>query len=109
MHPVQIPAVQFEQIDGQQYPDTKEYPGLQDKQLVAEHEAQPVEQLLHPPNNRVKPVLHTLQSPDMQFKQFDGQQYPDTTVYPIAQIEQLVADEHVKQFEEQGLHTPNER
>ena len=45
----------------------------------------------------------------MQFKQFDGQQYPDTTVYPIAQIEQLVADEHVKQFDEQGVHTPNER
>ena len=109
MHALQTPAVQVEQFNGQQYPDTKEYPGLQAEQLVAEHEAQFAGQSLHPPNNRAKPVLHTLQSPAMQFKQFDGQQYPDTTVYPIAQIEQLVADEHVKQFDEQGVHTPNER
>ena len=45
----------------------------------------------------------------MQFKQFDGQQYPDTTVYPVAQLVQPFADQHVKQFEEQGVHTPNDK
>ena len=108
MHALQTPAVQVEQFNGQQYPDTKEYPGLQAEQLVAEHEAQFAGQPAHPPNNRAKPVLHTLQSPAMQFKQFDGQQYPETAENPVAQLVQPFPAQHIKQFEEQGLHTPNE-
>ena len=52
--------------------------------------------------------MHELQTPAIQFEQFNAQQYPDCKENPGLQIEQFVDDKHELQPVEQLLHNPDD-